>query len=86
MKNYELLLLSTPLLLTACQNKEIVKPNIIYILADDMGYGDVRALNVESKIPTPTIDSMIGCGMSFSDAHSHAAVRAASRSGPLPGR
>ncbi|MEG1664082.1 MAG: arylsulfatase [Mucinivorans sp.] len=86
MKNYELLLLSTPLLLTACQNKEIVKPNIIYILADDMGYGDVRALNVESKIPTPTIDSMIGCGMSFSDAHSNAAVSSPTRYGTLTGR
>ena len=33
-------------------------PNIVYILADDMGYGDVRALNPQSKIPTPTLSAI----------------------------
>ena len=42
-------------------------PNIVYILADDMGYGDVSALNRESKIPTPSIDRLAKEGMVFSD-------------------
>ena len=35
------------------------KPNIIYILADDMGYGDMGCNNPESKIPTPHLLSLI---------------------------
>jgi arylsulfatase A-like enzyme len=40
-------------------------PNIVYILADDLGYGDVSALNPESKIPTPNIDRLAREGMCF---------------------
>ncbi len=50
------------------------KPNIIYILADDMGVGDVSALNSEAKVKTPHIDSIAAQGMRFSDAHSSSAV------------
>ncbi|MEM8891325.1 MAG: hypothetical protein AAGD28_25330, partial [Bacteroidota bacterium] len=38
-------------------------PNVIYILADDMGYGDVSALNEDSRIHTPHLDAMIQTGM-----------------------
>ena len=46
------------------------KPNIVYILADDMGYGDVSCLNKSSKIRTRHLDRMADAGMVFEDAHS----------------
>ena len=46
------------------------RPNIVFILADDMGYGDVQALNPKSKIPTPNLNKLAGQGMTFTDAHS----------------
>ena len=41
------------------------KPNIVLILADDMGYGDVQALNPDSKIPTPHLDRLAREGSTF---------------------
>jgi len=61
-------------------------PNIVYILADDMGYGDVRNLNPESKIPTPHLDRLAAEGMTFTDAHSGSAVCTPTRYGLLTGR
>ena len=49
-------------------------PNIICIPADEIGTGDVRAINPESKIPTPYMDSLAKDGMLFTDAHSGLAV------------
>ena len=46
----------------------MTKPNIIYILADDMGYGDLGANNPDSRIPTPNLDHMAVGGMRFTDA------------------
>jgi hypothetical protein len=46
----------------------IQKPNIIYILADDMGIGDVEALNPEAKVKTPNLDRLVAQGMTFTDA------------------
>ncbi|MFI3291367.1 MAG: arylsulfatase [Opitutales bacterium] len=62
------------------------KPNIIFILADDMGYGDVSILNPEGKIPTPTLDKMATDGMIFTDAHTSSSVCTPSRYGILTGR
>ena len=39
------------------------KPNIVYILCDDLGYGDVRCLNPDGKIPTPNMDRLAREGM-----------------------
>jgi len=50
------------------------KPNIVYILADDMGYGDVGANHPESKISTPNIDRLAEQGLRFTDAHSPSSV------------
>lgn len=50
------------------------KPNIIFILADDMGYGDVSAYNKDSHIQTRHIDQMAANGVMFTDAHSCSAV------------
>lgn len=56
------------------------QPNIIYILCDDLGYGDVHALNpARGKIPTPNIDRMISQGMAFGDAHASSSVCTPSR-------
>ena len=62
------------------------KPNIIYILADDMGYGDVSCLNPGGKIRTANIDRLAEGGMAFADAHSTSAVCTPSRYGILTGR
>lgn len=61
-------------------------PNIIYILADDMGYGDVSCLNPDSKIRTPHLDQLAAGGMAFRDAHSTSAVCTPSRYSILTGR
>ncbi|MGB0585981.1 MAG: sulfatase-like hydrolase/transferase [Limisphaerales bacterium] len=61
------------------------KPNILIILADDMGYGDCTAYNAESKIATPNIDRLASEGMLFTDAHSASATCTASRYGLLTG-
>ena len=45
-------------------------PNIVFILADDLGYGDVGCYNPDSKIPTPNLDRLAREGMRFTDAHS----------------
>jgi arylsulfatase A len=62
------------------------KPNIVFILADDMGYGDVGCYNPQSKIPTPNMDQLAAEGMRFTDAHSSSAVCTPSRYGILTGR
>jgi arylsulfatase A len=61
-------------------------PNIIIILADDMGYGDVSALNAKSRIHTPALDKLAKEGISFTNAHSSASVCTPSRYGLLTGR
>ena len=50
------------------------KPNILVILADDLGYGDVRCYNADAKVPTPNMDKVAGAGMRFTAAHSPATV------------
>ena len=62
------------------------KPNIVFILADDLGYGDVKALNPQGRIATPFLDAMAAQGMVFTQAHSTAAVCTPSRYGLLTGR
>ena len=49
-------------------------PNIVIILADDLGFGDVSCYNPESKVPTPNLDALAKAGMRFTDAHSPATV------------
>ena len=61
-------------------------PNIIYILADDLGYGDLSALNRSSKIPTPAMDRIAHEGITFTDAHSPSAVCTPTRYGVLTGQ
>lgn len=62
------------------------KPNIVFILADDLGYGDVGCYNRESKIPTPHLDKLATEGMRFTDAHSPSSVCTPTRYALLTGR
>jgi len=62
------------------------KPNLIYILADDMGYGDVSALNEKSAFKTPSFDSICENGIAFTDAHATSSVCSPSRYSILTGR
>jgi arylsulfatase A-like enzyme len=71
----------TPLLAQTTRPK-----NIVLILADDLGYGDVTCYNPESKLPTPHIDRLAREGMRFTDAHSGDAVCSPTRYGLLTGR
>jgi arylsulfatase A-like enzyme len=61
-------------------------PNILFILADDLGYGDVACYNPESKIPTPHVDRLASQGMRFTDAHSPSTVCTPTRYSILTGR
>lgn len=61
-------------------------PNIIYVLADDMGYGDVYAYNKDSKIKTPNLDLLASEGIRFTDAHTSSSVCTPTRYGILTGR
>jgi arylsulfatase A len=61
-------------------------PNIVFILADDLGFGDVATQNPESKIPTPNLDRLAEQGIRFTDAHSPSAVCSPTRYGILTGR
>lgn len=82
-----LVLLSTGFGVNSCKSgvdKE--KPNIIIILADDMGYGDVEILNPESRVKTPNINRIANEGLNFTDAHSAGSYCVPSRYGLLTGR
>jgi arylsulfatase A-like enzyme len=61
-------------------------PNIVFILADDMGYGDLGSYNPDSKIPTPHLDQLAAQGMRFTDAHASGPLCHPSRYGLLTGR
>ena len=61
-------------------------PNVLFILADDLGYGDVRAYNPESKVPTPNLDRLAAEGLLFTDAHSPSTVCTPTRYGIMTGR
>jgi arylsulfatase A-like enzyme len=74
------------LVLPARAADAVKPPNIVVILADDMGYGDPGCYNRESKIPTPHIDRLASQGMRFTDAHTPSAVCTPTRYGLLTGR
>lgn len=91
-----LLFIFSTFLLLACQSKKNEvkeetapkkkEPNIIYILADDLGYGDLKCFNPDGKIPTPNLDNMAANGIKFTDAHTSSSVCTPTRYGILTGR
>jgi arylsulfatase A-like enzyme len=79
--------LLTALLNSPLHAAESPKPNILIILADDLGYGDLKCYNPErGKIPTPQIDKLASQGMRFTDGHSSSGVCSPSRYSLLTGR
>lgn len=71
--------------LLSCTEKQ-KQPNIIFILADDMGYGDVSYFDNNSKLKTENLDRMALEGVVFTDAHSSSSVSTPTRYGILTGR
>tara|TARA_Y100001980_G_C14556874_1_gene352060 strand:+ start:64579 stop:66060 length:1482 start_codon:yes stop_codon:yes gene_type:complete len=81
-------LLSLFALITSCSapvQEEVPSPNIIVILADDLGYGDLSFYNKASKISTPHIDQLAKGGIHFTDAHSAGEWCTPSRYGLITG-
>lgn len=90
MKSYVLVLvLPLALFLPAASlpdEKPARLPNIVVILADDLGYGDPGCYNKDSLIATPNIDKLAAQGMRFTDAHSPSSVCTPTRYGLMTGR
>jgi len=77
--------LSFSQLISHC-NRQGTKPNIVFIMTDDMGYGDASCYNPNSVVQTPNIDQLASQGIMFTDAHSPSAVCTPTRYSLLTGR
>jgi arylsulfatase A-like enzyme len=77
-------MLSTKSFASALKSSE--RPNIVYILADDLGWGDLDVYNSHSAIPTPNVNAFAQEGMRFTDMHASSAVCTPSRYSILTGR
>ena len=77
---------ASTLLLAAAADDADARPNIVFLMADDMGSGDLGCYNPDSKIPTPNLNRLAAQGMRFTDAHSPSAVCTPTRYGVLTGR
>lgn len=91
MSKYFIVILTSILLAASCQSDESISssahlPNIIFILADDLGFGDVEVFNPQSKIRTPYLNKMAHEGMMFTDAHTSSSVCTPTRYGLLTGQ
>ena len=73
-------------ILPAAMAADTRRPNIIFILCDDLGYGDIACNNPQCKIPTPCVDRLAAEGMRFTDAHTTSSVCTPTRYGVLTGR
>jgi arylsulfatase A-like enzyme len=65
--------------MAASTGTSAARPNLIFIMADDVGWGDFQCYNPKGKIPTPNIDRLARGGMRFTDAHTPAALCAPTR-------
>ena len=80
--NFLIVFLLTASILSAAPQS----PHVLLILADDLGYGDLRAFNPESKIVTPHLDALARAGMCFTDAHAGGSTCRPSRYALMTGR
>ena len=72
-------LLSSLLLACAAAAQTVDRPNILFVLTDDVGIGDIRTYNPDGKVALPTIENLAREGVRFTDAHVSAAKCAPSR-------
>ena len=79
-------LLEIALLFVVTAHANLHQPNVIVIYTDDQGYGDVSALNPQSKFKTPNLDRLAREGIAFTHGHSSDSVCTPSRYGLLTGR
>ena len=68
------------------QSSDVSRPNIIYILADDLGIGDISSYNENSRLQTSNVDRLAANGIKFTDAHTSSSVCTPTRYGILTGR
>ncbi|GAB1453460.1 hypothetical protein MASR2M47_35160 [Draconibacterium sp.] len=90
MKNSIYTIASAVFLFASCQiqpkqNIEVAKPNIVYILADDLGYGDLSVYG-QTHFQTPNLDKMAAEGMLFTQHYAGTTVCAPSRSSLMTGQ
>jgi len=85
LSKYPVLLIMLAVLLVACNTRKEPMPNVILILADDLGYGDVEFLNPDSRIPTPNLNRMAEEGIAFTNGHAPASVCTPTRYAILTG-
>ena len=86
MKQRFAILALSAVLLSSAFAADARNPNILVILADDLGYGDVGCYNPQSKVPTPHLDRLAREGMRFTDAHSPSTVCTPTRYSLLTGQ
>ena len=86
MKQRFAILALAAVLLSSAFAADARNPNILVILADDLGYGDVGCYNPQSKVPTPHLDRLARDGMRFTDAHSPSTVCTPTRYSLLTGQ
>jgi arylsulfatase A len=79
-------LISSGLAATRAGQSPPAHPNIVIILADDLGYGDIASFNPNGRVPTPHVDRLAREGVRFTDAHSNSSVCTPTRYGLLTGR
>ncbi len=85
-RTHLLLILFIVFALNSCKKQATTtKPNIVILLADDLGEGDLECYNPQSKIPTPAMDALARDGMIFTDYHTNSAVCTPTRYGILTG-
>ena len=82
---FRVLAAATILLLSQALHAEPAKPNVVMILADDMGYGDLKAYNSDSQIATPSLDRLAAQGIRFTDAHTTGSTCIPARFGLMTG-
>jgi arylsulfatase A len=86
MRQATILLLCILLQPTDALMADQARPNVLLILADDLGYGDVSCYNSEAKVATPNLDRLAAEGMRFTDAHSPSTVCTPTRYSIMTGR